>query len=181
MDPRAVYMLKDSSLLMESSYTLIDHYNKRMDLINKYLLGGIQIPRHMQMGMGHAIYSILPKQRWHNIILEVFQGMEPPLLRHHVMKTFLMYTIPEAQMTDAQKARVKELQLRPSGAAVWEKLTNDEQVYIHGFLYGMIYSVENMVYLLQYFWKMNIPAVKKAHPREETGETGERPTKHQKL
>lgn len=173
MQAQAAFLGKDPAVLMESCYILVQHYNRRMNLMHRYMKGAIPLE---ETTLTQVVTNVLPKQRLHHIMQKVFEGMEPPLLRHPVFNTFILYVIPEKDMTDVQKARVQELRNLPSGTVLWENLTWDEQLYIYGSLYGMIHSINQVLLYLQYTLRQ-----KHTHPREESTSRCEHPEKKQKV
>lgn len=139
-------VLEASNILLMNSQQRMNDYNRyRMDVLDACHTYMLDFPNLPEFPMAYMMFAHMPYSRWEHIILSIFPGMEPPIVKN---KDKYMYSfIPEATMTPPQRKRAMDMCMCLSGA-VWAHLGHSERVYICGVVHGMAKNMEHIRHML---------------------------------
>ncbi len=137
-------------IMLQKAMTLVTSYNKKCTKIQEVAYdNNVFFPKIPDLHLGQAMLLVVPREKWHNIIVEIFDGMDPPLRKQQGTNLYMNVLLPESEMTNIQKKRVS--QIKPNlSAAIWPYLTHTERCLVCSTIQGMVTGLD---YLYVYFMK----------------------------
>ena len=136
--------LEESNILLQRMERYACGYEMtRKKIINLCSVNNINCPNISELALSSMMMLIIPRPRWNILIMQVFNGMPPPIVKHPLYNTYMLECIPIVQMTQQQKLRINEIGSHMSGA-IWARLNRVEKWAVCEGIHGMKINIDNM-------------------------------------